>query len=276
MSIKTGKELAAAAKAVASNHKTLYIMGCFGAPMSAKNKDRYSSNHSYNRQPARTAKIKAASAATFGFDCCGLIKGLLWGWDGDTGATYGGASYTANGVPDYGADKLIQICSGVTSDFSHIEVGEAVWNSGHIGIYIGNGLAVESTHAWKDGVQITAVRNIGTKDGYNGRKWTKHGKLPYVSYTGEIETKPAEKPFTGATSKKGDYTLEMRNLKNGCKGEDVKALQILLNGRDYNCGSPDGTFGAKTENAVRTYQNVKKLAVDGIAGEKTMRSLMGL
>lgn len=53
----------------AQNHKTLYVMGCFGAPMTAANKTRYTQNHKYNRQAARTAMIKAASADTFGFDC---------------------------------------------------------------------------------------------------------------------------------------------------------------------------------------------------------------
>ena len=28
----------------------------------------------------------------------------------------------------------------------------------------------------------TAVGNIGNKAGYNSRKWTKHGKLPYITY----------------------------------------------------------------------------------------------
>ena len=53
----------------------------------------------------------------------------------------------------------------------------------HIGIYIGDGLCVECTPAWKNCVQITAVGNIGTKSGYNTRTWKKHGKLPYVDYT---------------------------------------------------------------------------------------------
>lgn len=66
----------------AQNHKTLYVMGCFGAPMTAANKTRYTQNHKYNRQTARTAMIKAASADTFGFDCVCLIKGILWGWSG--------------------------------------------------------------------------------------------------------------------------------------------------------------------------------------------------
>lgn len=255
MSIKTGKELAAAAKAVASN-KTLYIMGCFGAPMSDRNKEKYINHHEYNRGPGRPEKIRAATADTFGFDCCGLIKGLLWGWDGDTRTTYGGAAYASNSVPDYNADKLIQVCGGVTSDFSNIQVGEVVWRRGHIGVYIGNGLAVESTPKWKDSVQITAVLNIGSKAGYNGRKWTKHGRLPYVTYA-------------------ADYKLEMRSLRKGSTGDDVRALQILLNGRGYYCGAADGTFGNQTDKAVRAYQEAKKLTADGIAGPATMRSLLG-
>ena len=39
MSIKTATELAAKCKEVAQNHKTLYVLGCFGAPMNERNKD---------------------------------------------------------------------------------------------------------------------------------------------------------------------------------------------------------------------------------------------
>lgn len=79
-------------------------------------------------------------------------------------------------------------------------------------------------------------------------------------------------------TKKGDYTMEMRNLKKGCKGEDVRALQILLMGRGYsvgNCGA-DGDFGKDTLAAVKAYQKKKGLAVDGIAGKNTMSSLLGV
>lgn len=152
----TNKELAAKLINVAKNYKTLYVMGCFGAPMTASNKKRYTQNHSYNRQPERTAMINAASADTFGFDCVCLIKGLLWGWNGNKNAVYGGATYTSNGVPDIGADQMIKVCKNVTTDFSKIEVGEAVWLEGHIGVYVGDGLAVECTPRWANKVQLTA------------------------------------------------------------------------------------------------------------------------
>jgi hypothetical protein len=202
MAIKTASDLVAKCKQVAQKYKTLYVMGCFGAPMTASNKERYVQNHSYNRQTTRTVMIKSATADTFGFDCVCLIKGLLWGWDGDKSKTYGGASYGSNGVPDINADQIITKCKDVSTDFSKISVGELLWMSGHVGIYIGNGQAVECTPAWKNGVQITDVLNI--KSG-TGHKWVKHGKLPYVSYDGKTETATPntpkeEKPVSSGTS----------------------------------------------------------------------------
>ena len=88
------------------------------------------------------------------------------------------------------------------------------------------------------------------------------------------EEKTAE---TTTTETKGDYIVGMRNLQKGCKGEDVKALQILLIGRGYSCGKygTDGDFGADTDKAVRKYQKANGLEQDGIAGKNTMSSLLG-
>lgn len=266
--IKTGKDLAAACVDVARNHKTLYVMGCFGAPMTDGNKARYTQNHSYNKKSARTKLIHAASEDTFGFDCVNLIKGLLWGWNGDAGKTYGGAKYVSNGVPDTNADGMIQLCKEVSTDFSKIEVGEAVWLKGHIGVYIGDGLAVESTPAWKNCVQVTAVHNIGKKSGYKGRKWTKHGKLPFVSYDA------SETPAASENSEISGLPL----LERGSEGDSVKALQILLIGYGYSCGScgADGEFGNATENAVEAFQEDMELEADGKVGFKTWAKLVGV
>lgn len=165
---------------IAKNYKTLYVMGCIGAPMTKANKIRYINHHEYNRKAERTAMINAATTNTFGFDCVCLIKSVLWGWNGSTNRTYGGATYGSNGVPDVSADGMIQLCRGISTDFNNIEVGEAVWCEGHIGVYIGNGLAVECTPKWDNCVQITACNCA--KAGYNTRTWKKHGKLPYIEY----------------------------------------------------------------------------------------------
>lgn len=179
--IMKASDFVAKLKDIATNYKTLYVMGCFGAPMTAANKKRYIDHHPYNKQPARVKLINAASADTFGFDCVCLIKGVLWGWSGDKSKIYGGAKYATKGVSDVDANTMINLCSEVSTDFSKIKVGEAVWTNGHIGVYIGNGLAVECTPAWKNKVQITACNC--SKPGYKTRKWKKHGKLPYIDYT---------------------------------------------------------------------------------------------
>ena len=149
-------DLAAMLRDIAENYKTLYVMGCFGAPMNAANKKRYTNNHEYNRRADRTRLINAASSDTFGFDCVCLIKGVLWGWCGDTSKNYGGAYYCSNGVPDLGTERMISVCKEVSTDFSDIEVGELLWMKGHVGLYIGSGLAVECTPSWQNKVQITA------------------------------------------------------------------------------------------------------------------------
>lgn len=187
--ITTAEQLAAKAALVARQCRTLYVMGCFGAPLTGANQLRYIQHHSYNRLPERAAMIKAASADTFGFDCVCFVKGLLWGWRGDRAAVYGGSQYQSNGVPDIGTEYIIGVCKDVSTDFQRIEVGELLWLYGHVGIYIGGGLAVECTPSWSNGVQITACnRSI---PGYNRRNWTKHGKLPYIRYTGVFDADPA-------------------------------------------------------------------------------------
>lgn len=236
-------------KSIVNNQKTLYVMGCFGAPMTAANKIRYTNNHDYNRKSARLSMIKSSSAETFGFDCVGLIKGVLWGWNGDNTDIYGGARYASNGVPDINADTMITRCSNVSSDFSSVEIGEAVWIPGHIGVYIGDGKVVECSPQWRNGVQITSKR-----------KWQKHGKLPYITYSSKGE--------------KDIVRVELSVLRVNSRGEQVKALQRLLVGYGYDL-KVDGVFGTITDRHVRSFQRKNGLSADGIVGEKTWRKLLG-
>jgi len=74
-------------------------------------------------------------------------------------------------------------------------------------------------------------------------------------------------------------TIEgLPQLSKGSKGEVVRAAQILLIGRGYTCGSygADGDFGNATLAAVKNFQRVHNLAVDGIIGAETWAALLGL
>ena len=191
--VMTAESFVKKAKDIANNYKTLYVLGCFGAPLTASAKKYYTGKNSYNKSDARKKKINAASADTFGFDCVNTLKAIFWNWSGDKNKIYGGAKYASNGVPDVNANTMFNdYCTDKTSNFKNIEVGEFVWMSGHIGVYIGNGLAVECTPIWKDGVQITAVGNIGKKSGYNTRTWTKHGKSVFLDYAKKPTPKPSK------------------------------------------------------------------------------------
>ena len=131
---------------------------------------------------------------------------------------------------------MINLCSGVSTDFNKIEVGEAVWTNGHIGIYIGNGFAIECTPAWKNRVQITACNC--SKPGYNTRKWKKHGKLPYIDYTvaSAAPAKTSKPKLDVATSYNksmaGKYTVTASvglNIRTGASSSK-KSLGVLPKG----------------------------------------------
>ena len=214
------------AKNIANDYKTLYVMGCFGAPMNATNKKRYTQNNAYNKQPSRTKMINNASSDTFGFDCVNLLKGIFWGWNGDKKKTYGGATYNSNGVPDVNANSMYKnYCKGHSTNFKKIEVGEFLWMEGHIGVYIGNGLAVECTPAWKNKVQITAVGNIGKKKGYNTRVWSGHGKSVFLDYDVKETT---EKPQNSSSSTpNSNKTTKYYKKYTGKSNSIVDALNSL-------------------------------------------------
>ncbi len=263
MTIQTGAELAAMCRKTAKEYRTLYVMGCFGAPLTGNNVERYCNHHEFNRQPERREMILAAAnqdPPVFGFDCVCLIKGLLWGWDGSAGEIYGGAAYQSNGVPDIGTDRMFRECAEISDDFTDLAVGEAVWLPGHIGVYVGDGLAVECTTKWANCVQLTACnRDV---PGYPRRDWEKHGKLPYVTYTAE----------------KGEENMVLPVLRAGAQGAPVKALQALLigYGYDFTQYGTDGFFGEVTGQALRDYQKRHGIDPDGICGVLTWRSLLGL
>lgn len=180
----TNTEFAARARDIADNYKTLYVLGGFGDPLTVTKKEAFIAKNAFNRRADRAKKIRAATRDTFAMDCSGTLKAILWGWNGNLNHGHGGAKYASNDVPDQNADTFISRCRDVSTDFSRIQVGEAVWIKGHIGIYVGDGLAVETTYRWKDGTQYTAC-NCDVA-GYHRRDWTKHGKLPYVKYPKDI------------------------------------------------------------------------------------------
>lgn len=105
-------------------------------------------------------------------DCVGLIKGYGW-LNPDTLEI----EYGTNGMPDIGADSMYKnaTVSGSMDTMPDVP-GIAVWKSGHIGVYIGNGKVIEAMGT-KYGVVKTNLAD---------RSWSAWLEIPYINYnTGE-------------------------------------------------------------------------------------------
>lgn len=131
---------------------------------------------------------------------------------------------------------------------------------------------------------------IDHSEGYKRGLASNHGDITHwLSRFGEsmdafradvaalVKKTETSKPATNTTTTTGVCKVELNVLRKGSKGDQVKALQLLLIGNGFSCGSTgaDGDFGAKTEAAVKSFQAKKKLTVDGIVGSATWGKLLG-
>lgn len=58
-------------------------------------------------------------------------------------------------------------------------------------------------------------------------------------------------------------------LKQGSSGQQVRQIQSKMSAWGYYSGEVDGIYGSKTTEAVKNFQRVNGLKVDGIVGEET-------
>lgn len=185
-------------------------------------------------------------------DCEGLLDAFL---NKDVTADYNYNRYcTEKGL-----------CAAIDRPYVY---GEAVFNGSeskktHVGWVCGfmkNGepLVVES-RGLAYGVVITRMSKRG---------WKYRGLMTKVFAYDEPAPAPGEFVFT-------------RNLKYGCKGDDVEHLKELLIKDGYSVGITVGTknsanFGSATRRNVKNFQRDAGLTVDGIAGKNTITALGGI
>lgn len=77
----------------------------------------------------------------------------------------------------------------------------------------------------------------------------------------------------GGTSASSGTTAGGAVLKLNSKGDSVAQLQSNLTTLGYYYASITGSFGSKTEAAVKAFQKAKGLTADGIAGKKTLDAI---
>lgn len=142
-------------------------------------------------------------------------------------------------------------------------------------IYFGSGNTVEHTGLVlkKDATHVYTIEGNTSADSgvvsNGGGVFCKAYPLSYGRILGY------GRPLFSAEKK--DFSLCLDVLKKGSTGNQVQALQILLEGNGFSCGpwGADGKFGGDTETALLTYQKTHNLQADGMAGPETWGFLLG-
>lgn len=139
-------------------------------------------------------------------------------------------------------------------------VGDCTSGASHVGIVVAC-----------DGKTITVIEgNKANAVGYreiavNGRYIRGFGLPDYASKATENEpVSPAP-----ATNKEETIKMELRMLKRGMSGNDVRAAMLLMKDKGYypyTIPASDKLFGPKMEAGVRKMQAEHKLGVDGLIG----------
>lgn len=177
-------------------------------------------------------------------DCSGAF---VWAFKQEGGSIYHGSNTIFN---KYCSAKG-KLKNGVREDGEPIKPGTAVFllkdgNRHHIGCYIGGDMCIEA-RGTTSGVVTSRLDH-----------WDEWGELKDVDYSG----------VEGVTLGPMKHML-----RQGCKGEDVKELQTLLEAAGYTPGTIDGIFGKNTKMAVENFQGSRGLTVDGIVGPQTWKAL---
>jgi len=110
-------------------------------------------------------------------------------------------------------------------------------------------------------------------------RWLGGYDISTAFYHWPFRSAPAPPPPPGpppAPPAEKGITVQLLQVQEGHTGEEVRALQILLNGRTGAGLNADGVFGPLTRAALVRYQEASHLGVDGIAGPHTWGELLGV
>ena len=156
----------------ALNAKSGYIYGAYGQTVTMEflqqQAKQFAGNTAANLTPSEVEKIYFKFGGHPSFDCIGLIKAYWW-----LNESTGKIKYGANGAADMNATGAYRaaVKKGPIKTMPEIP-GLAVWQPGHIGVYIGNGYVIEA-----QGNSTGVVKTKVSKG-----RWTHWLQLPYLEY----------------------------------------------------------------------------------------------
>lgn len=152
------------------------------------------------------------------FDCSGLIIRYML----DEGLRKNDT--TAQGL--YNESTKIDVYDLHAGDLVFIHNGTKI---SHVGVFIGNG---EVIHA--QGRDVGVVRQPLN---YYSNYWNRYGRLDPLR----------KKALEATTMSKFEVTSPYQ------KGDDVKAVQVMLNALGFNAGTADGVWGNNTDTAWKKF-----------------------
>ncbi|UTW69313.1 peptidoglycan-binding protein [Anaerobacillus sp. HL2] len=164
------------------------------------------------------------------------------------------------------------------------EIQKLLKNNGYYhfkndGIFGLNTLQAVKNYQKDSGLKIDGIvgkRNLSTfirsNCSHKDRKKIENNSNTQVYSTNDQHSHASPPPLIHPTIEKNNIN-EVQLLQNGDKGQAVKKLQQLLKNKGYYPNQIDGSYGSRTEAAVRNYQIKNNLLVDGIAGKRTINHL---
>lgn len=121
------------------------------------------------------------------------------------------------------------------------------------------------------GATVVAIQHLMTQRGY---ELVADGEFGSVSAEAVKAFQKAKDLVADGQVGPATWPHLVYTLNEGVNGSHVRALQVAMNKRSAGL-AVDGDFASVTTSAVRSFQSVNRLAVDGEAGPVTWTALVG-
>lgn len=197
----------------------------------------------------------------------------VWG-----GASYGavdcsGLIYSYVGGGERTADAMVATAteSGYVSDGVPDIPGIGLWQSGHVGVYVGGGMAVDA----RDEISNVCYSSVSSKN------WVMWFKVAGVTYDYTNVTNDAQSDdtdtytYTSADTDSAEASADSSDevLEHGDTGSDVNDLQERLKELGYFEDDTTEYFGDYTESCLKEFQEAAGLDSTGVLDEETKLAL---
>ncbi len=189
--------------------------------------------------------------ASYGYvDCSGLIYSYGVGGgrtDSQMLAASPESGYVADGVPDI--------------------PGLGLWQPGHVGVYVGGGMAVDA----RDEISNVCYSSVASKDWV---MWFKIAGVTYSDNSTVANDTSSTDTSTDKTNEEEKEDISSVILQKGEQGTEVNALQERLKELGFFDDDTTEYFGNYTESCLIEFQKAAGLDATGIYDKDTQSVLM--